>query len=465
MVDINVKYGHFFLGDLADSWNPANIIAAPTATSFEMDDPLTGRKIVISGSNFQGGAIGTAPTIGVVNSISYYNHDGSPAWTINSLNVSLADFEKAIGSASYTNPASLDAFFGQTGFSTGNGINFHGNLGNDTINGGYGNDVIHGGLGSDVISGGFGRDTLSGGGVNSANPSEMDVLTYAGETGGLPVTVNLDRGLATDTNGFTDHISGFEMIIGTAAADTFIAGNRNVFHGFVGGLGNDTFEGGNGHFDAVFYDQLNTAGVTITVSAGNLIATGTGIGTDTLTNIDIIVGSAANDTITGSGADEVICGGNGLDTLNGGGGNDTLDFSREHGTYGAVVNLGRNIDIDTYHSGLGASSAYAEQAIGFENVIGSAHDDFITGSTDANRLVGGDGADEIDGLAGADVILGGSGNDWIVGGAGADILSGGGGSDVFVFAKGDTGERTNGRQDHRLRCKWRCHRPSRNGCQ
>jgi Ca2+-binding RTX toxin-like protein len=440
MVDIRVNYDHFFIGDLADAWHSSSVVTAPTATHFEMADSLTGRKVAVTGSNFQGGAIGTTPTLGVVNAITYYNHDGSLAWSITGLHVALADFEKAIGTSSFTSTATIEAFFAQTGFSTGQGLNFYGGIGGDTINGGYGEDVIRGGLGADVISGGFGHDRLYGGGQPATTPAEMDTLTYANEVGGSPITVNVQKGRVTDTYGFVDRISGFEIIVGTSGADTFIAGNSKAFHGFVGGAGDDIFQGGAGSADAVFYDRLNTAGINITVSATGLLATGTSIGSDALTNIDIIVGSVANDTVYGSNADEHITGGNGIDTLDGGGGRDTLDFSYETGAYGAVVNLSSGVDIDTYHSGLGSSSAYVEHATNFDNVVGSANADFITGSSAANRLDGGAGDDEIRGQGGKDVISGGGGNDWIVGGANIDRLSGGGGSDVFVFAHDDTGK-------------------------
>jgi Ca2+-binding RTX toxin-like protein len=54
----------------------------------------------------------------------------------------------------------------------------------------------------------------------------------------------------------------------------------------------------------------------------------------------------------------------------------------------------------------------------FENLIGSAHNDDLTGNSAANWL------------------FGGAGNDTLRGGGGADTLIGGDGNDVFVFARG-----------------------------
>ena len=57
----------------------------------------------------------------------------------------------------------------------------------------------------------------------------------------------------------------------------------------------------------------------------------------------------------------------------------------------------------------------------FENVMGSAHDDDLTGDTGNNRPHGR--------LAGDDEMVGGGGNDTVEGGAGADEMDGGDGSE------------------------------------
>ena len=50
-----------------------------------------------------------------------------------------------------------------------------------------------------------------------------------------------------------------------------------------------------------------------------------GAGTDTLTSIENLTGSAFDDTLTGDADANVLSGRDGDDTLNGGAGNDTLD--------------------------------------------------------------------------------------------------------------------------------------------
>ena len=71
-----------------------------------------------------------------------------------------------------------------------------------------------------------------------------------------------------------------------------------------------------------------------------------------------------------------------------------------------------------------------------EHVIGSEHDDALTGSRVANSLWGMGGNDELDGLRGNDNLYGGSGDDNLDGGRGDDTLEGGYGADVLTGGDG-----------------------------
>ena len=73
---------------------------------------------------------------------------------------------------------------------------------------------------------------------------------------------------------------------------------------------------------------------------------------------------------------------------------------------------------------------------GIENVIGSEHDDALTGNRMANSLWGRGGNDELDGLRGDDMLFGGSGDDNLDGGRGDDTLEGGPGADVLTGGDG-----------------------------
>lgn len=70
-------------------------------------------------------------------------------------------------------------------------------------------------------------------------------------------------------------------------------------------------------------------------------------------------------------------------------------------------------------------------------VRGTAGDDVIIGSDEADNLSGGDGDDRIEGRGGNDVIDGGAGNDDLSGGDGADTIDGGAGNDDV---RGDAGD-------------------------
>ncbi|MGY2280599.1 retention module-containing protein [Pseudomonas monsensis] len=122
--------------------------------------------------------------------------------------------------------------------------------------------------------------------------------------------------------------SGNNILNGGDGNDVLTAGSgNNEMHGGAGndllysGPGNDLLDGGTG-IDTVSYAHA-TAGVT--VNLGLLGAQNTlGAGTDTLSNIENLVGSNFNDTLTGDNNNNVINGGLGNDILNGGGGDDLL---------------------------------------------------------------------------------------------------------------------------------------------
>ncbi|MFM7160910.1 MAG: hemolysin, partial [Planctomycetaceae bacterium] len=128
-------------------------------------------------------------------------------------------------------------------------------------------------------------------------------------------------------------------------------------------------------------------------------------GTDTLT------GGAGNDSLTGGLGDDVyLFAANsalGTDTLNeSAGGVDTLDFSGTT-TLGVTVNLGTTAG-QVVNANL---SLVLGLATSFENVVGGAGNDLLTGNTLANLLSGNAGNDTLVGLAGNDTLAGGLGDD------------------------------------------------------
>ena len=264
-------------------------------------------------------------------------------------------------------------------------------------------------------------------------------------------TVNLNPGAFSSANGMVDNIgialdTKVDTAIGGTGNDTFTANNDgDTFYGgggndtFNGGTGNDLFTGGSGndifnggtHVDTVSYANA-TAGVHVSLlnsAAQNTV----GAGTDTLSSIEKLVGSAFADTLTagtagstlngGNGGDDLI-GGPGSDILNGGGASDFADYGLA--TAGVTVNL----TVTGFQNTVGAGS---DELVGIEKVVGSNFNDTITGDGGINTLFGEAGNDVIVGGAGGDFIFGNAGNDTLTGGAGQDSMTGGAGADTFVF--------------------------------
>jgi Ca2+-binding RTX toxin-like protein len=136
------------------------------------------------------------------------------------------------------------------------------------------------------------------------------------------VTVNLGTGIATDSHGDTDELSGIEQVAGTEFGDE-LTGDSND-NTIAGGEGDDTIDGGGG-IDEVDYDFLEQGGVSVDLA--NETATDSFGDTDTLLNIENVLGSAFDDTIIGDGGANSLFGGEGNDDLSGGGGNDYFDSS------------------------------------------------------------------------------------------------------------------------------------------
>jgi Ca2+-binding RTX toxin-like protein len=191
----------------------------------------------------------------------------------------------------------------------------------------------------------------SGGNPNAAENYQLTMtVNYAGAHDVTPdfngtYTANDNHG-GSDTASVSITYQDGHTLTGTAGDDILVAGSgnnllnggdgndvltagsgNNEMHGGAGndllysGPGNDILDGGTG-IDTVSYAHA-TAGVT--VNLGLLGAQNTiGAGTDTISNIENLVGSNFNDTLTGDNNNNVINGGLGNDILNGGGGDDLL---------------------------------------------------------------------------------------------------------------------------------------------
>ncbi|MFY8144225.1 MAG: calcium-binding protein [Caulobacter sp.] len=277
------------------------------------------------------------------------------------------------------------------------------------LNGTQGADTLIGGAEDDVIYGFGGNDTLRGG-------------------------------------------AGDDAIAGHEGNDVLQGGDGDDY--MLGGPGNDTLDGGAGSDWAAYEDA--TAGVKVDLNLSGAQNTGGG-GTDRLTSIENLYGSAFNDTLIGNAGDNMITGGAGADSITGGkghdtlwgsAGNDTLDggdgddwmvggagddvikggaggdwSSYEDATAGVTVDLTKTTAQDTIGAGKDTLS-------GVENLWGSKFADVLTGDAGSNYIWGD---------AGDDKLYGGAGDDFFAGGAGVNVIDGGEGFDTVDYAMSAVG--------------------------
>lgn len=266
------------------------------------------------------------------------------------------------------------------------------------------NDTLIGDANANIIEGRGGNDNLNGG-------LGIDTVSYASAATG--VTVNLAITSSQNTVGAgTDTISGFESLIGSAFND-ILTGDANA-NTIEGGLGNDTLNGGLGVDTASYV----SAGAAVTVSLATTAAQNTlGAGTDTLSGIENLIGSAFNDTLTGDDNANTLEGGLGNDALTGGLGIDAVSYA----SAAAAVTV--NLTTTTAQNTIGAGT---DTLSGFENLIGSDFNDVLAGSSVGNILYGGLGNDSLDGGLANDTLYGGAGNDKYIyssgSGKGNDII-------------------------------------------
>ncbi|MFN7097948.1 MAG: calcium-binding protein, partial [Gammaproteobacteria bacterium] len=212
-----------------------------------------------------------------------------------------------IDTVSYANVSANLVIHLDTGTITGRGTDRVSGIENAI--GGTGNDQFFGDGNDNVFAGGLGNDSYTGNGG-------IDTVSYDSSTAAINATLSNGAGSSTG-QGSDVFVSGIERIIGSDFNDTLTGSFGNQT--FAGGLGNDVINGGSGSGDTVDYSPSATA-VTVNLATG----TATGEGTDTISNIENIIGSEQNDTLTGNSSANTIDGGGGSDLLIGGGGADFL---------------------------------------------------------------------------------------------------------------------------------------------
>lgn len=328
-------------------------------------------------------------------------------------------------------------------------------------------DTFFGSSDDDVFTPGTGDDEINGGGTN-----DFDILTYA-PVAFLPTAFNLTEGIVvvwsgtgsgnvnsdTTTEVGSDTFTGIEAVWGTQFNDQFIAMDGPLYA--TGMAGDDTFAGGNftqpadtvnysfeivGGFNSGVFVNMSGSAVTIGVTVAANSALDASGGTDTLNDIDNIVGTAFGDIIIGSILDNHLDGLGGGDFVRGGEGDDTLimadqtvgafnflagddgadsidvsgslapvfsivTYEPETGTGGVLINL----DTVSHTSTVGAINVAAGKArdtfgktdtlTGVVNVIGTARNDEMWGGAADEIFNVGGGSDRIHGGGGRDTLF------------------------------------------------------------
>ncbi|MGZ8216480.1 Hint domain-containing protein [Methylomagnum sp.] len=174
-----------------------------------------------------------------------------------------------------------------------------------------------------------------------------------------------------------DALAGNDVVNGLGGDDSLSGGDDNDT--LEGGAGNNTLDGGNG-IDTVSYASapvdpvVTNGGVNVDLSSNIGSAGGYDNNTDTITNIENVIGSAFDDVISGDGSnnrldggggDDFLDGGAGDDTLIGGTGNDTVYFSGTPSDY-TFQSLGGGV-YRFFHSG-GAGQDGTDDLSGIETL-------------------------------------------------------------------------------------------------
>ena len=214
---------------------------------------------------------------------------------------------------------------------------------------------------------------------------------------------------------------GDDSLEGTAGSDTLegLGGNDFLWGGdgldyLQGGPGNDTLDGALG-FD--FADYRNSLTAVVASLATKLV---TGEGTDTLVDIEGLIGSPFPDRMTGDAQANWFLGMGGIDTIDGGDGADVIDYA--YATGPVVVDLAAS-------TVTGPDGADVFTSI--EGASGTGYDDQLLGDDGANRLRPRGGDDIVDGRGGVDTVDYSSG---VTGGVTVDLAAGTatGGNDTLI---------------------------------
>lgn len=301
---------------LGDAWWPDTFTAmeevSKTSTKAVYADE-DGSKIVVAGTGL------TAH--GDVSAVSVIGADGKLILSAKGLDLGFDDLSSTITSdwiigvlAKIT--AGNDTI---TGTDDAEELMVASNAGNDTIKGMGGDDFFRGGPGDNKMDGGKGFDTLS---------YHTDWWgDYKPEHG-----IRLDASAGTVFNPWSgdDTIKNFEKYQGTSFKDTMLGSSKGET---LLGLGGADKLDGRGGVDTVDYGKDGNYGGNLGIKANlanHAIVDGFGK-TDSVFNIENVLGSGFADKIIGDKGANLLDGRAGADILTGGAGADHFVFSTGYG--------------------------------------------------------------------------------------------------------------------------------------
>lgn len=325
-----------------------------------------------------------------------------------------------------------------------------GNASANLLSGLGGDDVLLGGGGLDTLLGGTGDDFFAGGALGTGTDvydggSGDDIVSYAGATtAGVFVSLEFANTINGTTGGFNNDIFRFiEGVVGSSGGDTLIGNSEdNLLFGqegadFLSGEGgNDTLspgedgaaadvlDGGAG-YDTVSFVGFS-AGITATIVAGLTTKAGPGgfnANTDSLTNIENVIGSDFDDSIVvqasalnnvaadangGAGNDTLIAGPGfvgGVENLTGGAGSDKFQLLRDTGN-GQVAEA----NITDFESGTDKILLKSSEYLGItSNTLVIVNTNFVLATAGAPQLLYDFGANalyfDVDGQPGGEVQI------------------------------------------------------------
>lgn len=336
------------------------------------------------------------------------------------------------------------------------------NLFNDSLDGTTGNDNFYSGTGSDQIFGTVGSDVINAGYAKSAlywryaQFNDYDTVNYSNlylsagvAATAVHLTVDLQLGtvlkygVANASLG-VDTLIGVDRVDGTAGADTMSGRNFWDYEEFRGNGGNDYLNGRAGTDGANYANA--TAAINVNLAAGTVTGDAS-VGSDTLREIEQIIGTSFADTFVATGyggssvnknsfgenfnlaqmlagADTIVGNGDTIYRLEGSGGSLTVDLGLQTAP-GVAAHVITNALTGVFSTTNNQYAPGDDLVSGASQVRASNYDDTLIGGGHVNtagsiNTVSGDasfegfrgngGNDSIDGKTGfdrADYVVGG----------------------------------------------------------